>query len=241
MKQLGPNLYHGNYDDIVALRNLTRLAEDKKRDDQRRLKSMLPSDRFFKVASETWRKPMGATYPWTYQAQEYGLVEFSRIKQKNFPDIDRISDFVIQLRSLYIVDLYQGQGIGRKIIETIKNIAEKTSCCVCLFVHPFGFTKSGDVPSGFTTFSELTYAALVEEWEILYHPEFDAQGISAFYKECGLTNICLYSEEDHGEKADEPDKWNFHFIYIPDSLDLDYRKRLDYRLNLEECKYCKPE
>ena len=117
MKQLGPNLYHGNYDDIVALRNLTRLAEDKKRDDQRRLKSMLPSDRFFKVASDTWRKPMGATYPWTYQAQEYGLVEFSRIKQKNFPDIDRISDFVIQLRSLYIVDLYQGQGIGRKIIE----------------------------------------------------------------------------------------------------------------------------
>ena len=68
MKQLGPNLYKGNFDDIVALRNLTLLAEDKKRDDERRLKAMLPSDRFLTIASETWRKPMRGTYPWTYQA-----------------------------------------------------------------------------------------------------------------------------------------------------------------------------
>jgi GNAT superfamily N-acetyltransferase len=241
MKQLGPNLYKGNFDDIVALRNLTLLAEDKKRDDERRLKAMLPSDRFLTIASETWRKPMRGTYPWTYQAEEYGLMEINRMYQKDFPDIDQISDFMIQMRSLYIVDLYQGQGIGRKIINRMKNIAEKSSCCFCLFVHPFGFTKGGDLPSGFRTFSELTHAALIEEWEIFYHSEFDAEATASFYKECGLTNICLYSEEDRGEKADGLNKWYFHFIYIPDSLDHDYRKRLDYRLNLEECEYCKPE
>lgn len=240
MKQLGPDLFYGNFDDIVALRNLTKLAEDKRRDDQRRLKAMLPQDRFWAIANDTWRKPMGGTYPQTYQVEKYGLMELNGIKQKDFPDVDHISDFVIQLRSLYIVDLYQGQGIGRKVIETMKNIAERASCCFCLFVHPFGLTKGGDLPSGFTTFQELTHAAMIEEWEIFYHSEFDAQATASFYKDCGLTNICLYSEEDRGEIAIGPNQWQFHFIYIPDSLEQDYRKRLDYRLNLEECDFCKP-
>ena len=127
MKQLGPDLYHENFDDIVALRNLTLLAEEKRRDDQRRLKAMAPSERFLTITSEKWRKPMGATYPWTFQAEEYGLIEINRLYQKDFPDVDQISDFVIQLRSLYIVDLYQGQGIGRKIINKMKSIAEQAS------------------------------------------------------------------------------------------------------------------
>ena len=236
MKQIGINQFTGPPDIAFGMMELNTYWRQKT---SKRIASILdstPAEAFWKLSRTDWNRPLSNSYPNFYRLEKHGLLELDHFIQGEYcPDIPDMKDWVIVLRSLMVVDLYQGNGIGRRILDKVKDLADETSCCVALYVHPFGLAKDGINRSGFCSFEELLSACLIEEWEVVYNPEYEMQSVAEFYKQAGFKNICFGIDKEH----ENPEAWKYYYIYIPPGLNYKYRESLQYRLNIESCEFCK--
>ena len=236
MKQIGINQWTGPPDIASGMVEITKYFKEKK---DKRLSSIFdctPAEAFWKLSRRDWNRPLSYSYPNFYRLETYGLLEFDHFEQEDYcPDIPDMEKFVIVLRSLMVVDLEMGKGIGSRILKKVKELADETNCCVALYVHPFGLTKDGINKSGFCSFEELLTACLLEEWDVLYNPEIEMESVAEFYKKSGFKNICFGIDKEH----ENPEAWKYYYIYIPPGLNYKYRESLQYRLNIEACEFCK--
>lgn len=236
MKQIGINQFTGPPDIAQAMVEMTDYFKQKSSQRQSGIYNSTPAEAFWKLSRNDWNRPLSNSYPNYYRLEKYGLLELDRFIQEDYcVDIPNMNDWVIVLRSLMVVDLYQGKGIGRRILDKVKDLADETSCCVALYVHPFGLAKDGISRSGFCSFEELLTACLIEEWEVVYHPEYEMKSVAEFYKQAGFKNICFGIDKEH----ENPEAWKYYYIYVPPGLNYKYRESLQYRLNIESCEFCK--
>tara|TARA_Y100000385_G_scaffold95566_1_gene98884 strand:- start:197 stop:916 length:720 start_codon:yes stop_codon:yes gene_type:complete len=239
MKQIGPNKYIGDPSLIAEFKYAKKHWDRNAKELELKLAGMTPVEGFWYLARREWNRPLSTRYPNYFRLESYGLIEFDTVEQKDYLDIEDVDKFVINLRSLYVVDYYQGQGYGSKIIDKVKDLADKVGCCVVLYVHPFAFTKDGTYSLGFTNWDELLSASLVEELDIIYNPEFEMDSIASFYKQTGFKNICFMSINDEFKIVQRKDADMFFYIYIPDSAQQEHKNKLANRLNIEMCEFCK--
>lgn len=237
MKQLGPNLWHGEHDLIRAMWKNQEWLQSKRRQQEEELRGLDPSERYWRIIREEWKRPWKyrdgryCSFHNTFRLREQGLAVFRSVEQDSFPDVEECNRFLIQLVSLYIVDSERGKGIGRDILNDLKEVAERTGCGVILFVAPFGYDSGNETVMGMRTWEELEQAAIFEEREILYYKKSAYGSVRTFYEDAGFTHMRLdgpkSSPESHREIED------YHFAYLPNSLEHRYRDRLKDRLNFD--------
>lgn len=241
MKQIGINIWSGNPIENFIYQEIQRHSSGRKRKEQIELNGLLPSERFFWYAKKIWKQPFKWDPTWfrMYVAEEYAVMNLERVEQKQYWDIDGVGDFVVKLDSLMVVDLYQGRGIGRKVIEQIKEICEKAGVIVILFVSPFGFVLEGCARfSGFTTTQELIEAFISKRWEVGYRPLVDHMSIKSFYEEAGFKNVCLTGKNTNPDRFKEVGGWMLDYAYIPSTISQEHLASFQHRLNPEVCGFC---
>jgi hypothetical protein len=143
----------------------------------------------------------------------------------------------VQIRSIYVVDLHQGKGVGRKILDDIKEVSEKSCCAVILFVCPFGFDSGNGLEMGISSWEELERVAFQEEREIIYKPKSFTGSISEFYRKAGFQNICLRGP-DSAPLEGEIDPTKYEFVYLPKTISREHKEQLGDRLKIQLSKYC---
>jgi len=238
VKQIGVNQFHGfGAGEAAAVAQLNKVFARRRSDEKFEVRDLVPSTRFSRLAKQRLHQPFASKWPHFYQVEQ-SLIEMDKVDDECWPDIEGASDFVWHLRSLYVVDSERGNGIGRRVIEKIKEIAEDAEAIVVLFVAKFGFAKDGISPSAFTSMKELIHASLIEHWKVTYFPDYENELVEHFYLSCGLKNCCLANEcSRYGEKSGE--HWREHFCYVPSSVSPDHLARFQHRLNPELCDLCR--
>lgn len=239
MKQLGPNLWHGDYELVRNYRHCRKMFESKRLQQDLDLNKFTPAQRFWKISRDEWARPWKFVPGQSncYRMEEFGLMELAGIKQADFPDIQDCQDFMLQVKSLYVCDLQQGQGVGRRILDKVKKVAERAGCVVFLFVCPYGFDSGNGTVMGIRSWEELVRVAIYEEREILYLKKTASGSVRNFYEVAGFTNICLAGPRSQPD-PDEKNAWRYEYCYLPNSLERQYRGQLSERLNAGLSRFC---
>ena len=239
MKQLGPNLWYGEREMVHNYRLFRSWLDQKEQEEKAELERKTPSARYWHFARKDWDRPWKniAGMKNYFRMQEYGLLELEWVKQKSFPDLKNCQDFLVQIRSIYVVDLHQGKGVGRKILDDIKEVSEKSCCAVILFVCPFGFDSGNGLEMGISSWEELERVAFQEEREIIYKPKSFTGSISEFYRKAGFQNICLRGP-DSAPLEGEIDPTKYEFVYLPKTISREHKEQLGDRLRIQLSKYC---
>ena len=200
---------------------------------------MPPSERFLRLAIKRFHRPKlfgVAPIEGYWQIGDWTLAETRRIVLDDAKDAGK---FLIHLQSLYVVDSARGKGEGKSSIEQIKQIADECGCGVTLFARSFAFSKEGHLPNALQTFEELRQASLEEEWPTIYLPGWDIECLRSFYEGCGFQNMCLYDSRVYQRPKEEDLPFKNQFVYLPTSMNPAWRKQIVYRLNRNECEFCK--
>ena len=240
MKQLGPNIWYGDYELLNGYRHLKSIYEKQRLEEDLELSKLDPSARYFHLARKEWERPFkyrpgGQNL---FRMHEHGLMELASVQQKSFPDLIDCNKYLIQIANLYVCDLHQGQGIGRKILDDVVDVAERSCCAVILFVCPYAFDAGGEYPRGITTFDELADVAFHKETPILYYKKTALGSVRKFYENAGFVNMCL-NGPDSRPSVDENDSWQYEYVYIPSGFSYDNRKQLEERLKSNLSEFCK--
>ena len=239
MKQLGPNLWCGDYELLQSYKHCRKILDSKRLEEDCELNKLKPSQRFWKISRNDWARPWKfvpgqSNY---YRMQEFGLMELAGVQQADFPDIEDCQDFMLQIRTLYVCDLHQGKGVGRRILDQVKEVADRSGCVVFLFVRPFGFDSGSGTMMGIRSWEELVTAAIEEERDVLYWKKTACGSVRNFYEVAGFTNICLAGPRSQPD-PDENDAWQYEYCYLPKSLERLHREQLAERLNAGLSRFC---
>lgn len=244
MRQIGINQYVGADPYVIdCYRAAKKEIEESRRAKAEDLKELKPIDRFFRIANDEIRRPAGyhPNFYTYYRVQENALCEIVRIQQQDFPDMKDCQEFIVQLKSIYVVDAFRSTGVATRTFEQIKDVCERTGCVLILWASAFGLSKDREYRNGFETFEDLWTAAFVEQYDVVYLHDWITEVAECFYQKVGLRNICLNSPNINPEEKEKTNWTNGHFAYIPDSLDPKYYERLVERLNPELSKFCSGE
>jgi GNAT superfamily N-acetyltransferase len=235
MKQLGPTLWHGEHDLIRAMWKNQDILESQRIKKEAELIGLDPSDKYWRIIRDEWKRPWRyregryGSFHNFFRLREYGLAVLQPVDQETFPDIDECNRFLIQLKSLYIVDSKRGKGIGREILNDMKAVSDRSGCGIILYVAPFGFDAGNETVMGMRNWEELEKAAVFEERDILYYSKKAYGSVATFYEDSGFIHMRLDSPKSSPESKKEIR--DFHFAYLPGSLEKRYRDRLKDRLN----------
>lgn len=239
MKSIGVNQWAG-VDPATAemMADVERWAKQSQKAEQERLSRMPPSEKFLRLVNKRFQKPKLfdiAPAKDFWRIGDWTLVEICRI---SLEDVIDAGSFLIQLQSLYVVDMERGRGEGKRSIEQIKQIADECGCGVTLFAKSFAFSKEGHLPNALQTFEELRQASLEEEWPVIYLPEWDIDCLRFFYEGCGFRNMCLYDSWVYKRPKEEDVPFDSQFVYLPASMDPACRRQIEHRLNRNLCEFC---
>jgi len=243
MKQLGPDLWYGEKVLLDSYWQLKKGYDRQKAEEDREMRSLDPSDRFWRIARKEWERPWKyregrySTFHNVFRMRESGLMTITNVGQDCFPDIDECNKFVVQLKSLYVLDVDRGKGIGRKILEDAKEVSERSGCVVILFVGPFAYDVGNGTAMGLQSWNELVKVAIEEEREIVYYKKRAYGSVRTIYEDAGFVNMCLYGPNSMPDR-DEAEAWRYEFAYVPESLEPRYRERLSERLKAGLSEYC---
>jgi len=239
MRRIGVNAWVG-IDPFIAhrLNEFEKWTTQSRNAEQERLSRLTPSERFLRLANQRFRKPklFGiAPAEDFWQVGDWTMVELRKVALDDAKDSGQ---FLIHLQSLYVVDSARGKGEGKKSIEQIKQIADECGCGVTLFAKSFAFSKEGRLPNALQTFEELRRSSLEEKWPVIYLPEWDIDCLRFFYEGCGFHNMCLYDSWVYKRPKEEDLPFKSQFVYLPVSMEPEWRSQIANRLNPELCKFC---
>jgi hypothetical protein len=202
------------------------------------LRQTTPVEKFYLLANERYDRPtkygVGPVEGF-YRITDASLASITKVR---LPDIVGAGAFIVQLQSVYVVDMARGMGQGKQAIESVKEIAEESGCCVTLFARSFGFSRNGTVPYAMESFADLWKASVEEEWPIVYPPAWDIESLRRFYSDCGFRNMCLYDAQVFERPKANDLPFESQFVYTPTSLNPELHERLTHRLNKDMCEFC---
>jgi hypothetical protein len=239
MKSIGVNQWAGAdpwFAEVVS--DLEQHAARARQAESDRRKRMTPSDKFFQLANDRFENPKlfgVAPVKGYWQIGEWTLAE---INPMSLMDAKDSRSFLVHLQSIYVVNTQRGNGEGKRSIEQIKQLADECGCGVTLFAKSFAFSRNGLLPHAVQTFAELTQASLEQEWPVVYLPEWDIDCLRFFYEGCGFQNMCLYDSWVYKRPKEEDLPFKSQFVYLPSSMDPEWRSQIEHRLNRDLCEFC---
>jgi len=198
-----------------------------------------PSERFYRLANERFQRPLRfgiGPMKGHWKIGDWTLAEFQPV---HFSDVASATEFLVQLRTLYVVDTARGLGEGTAALSRITELAEETGCGVTLFASAFGLSRDGVLPYAVETFEELWRASVEQCWPIVYLPKWDIDSLRHFYTARGFRNMCLYDKRVFERPEELCLPFASQFVYLPDSMDLSCRRSIEHRLNLGMCEFCR--
>lgn len=240
MKQVGVNLWAGlDPYTLAAVHGLERWKKEDALNEKRELEQLSPCERFRYFAKKKMQQPMRYEWPNFFTLGD-SLIEMHPLAKGCFTDLDCGEKFVWHLRSIYTVEGSRLQGCGKRVLQTVKEIAELSGAIVILFVSKFGLRKPGEHNgySAFSSLEELVRASLIDEYETVYFNDWENEPLEKFYLDQGFKNACLANNcSVYGDKAGE--HWKEHFIYIPTTVEDQHLQQIQHRLNPVLCEFCK--
>ena len=243
MKQIGVGLWSGDPWIGQLAEEAIEATERIRRTEELELAKMSPVERFFFLARRTWAQPRRHVHGWEniFVGHDYGLMHFRSIAGRTdcFPDLPDAGKFMVFLKLLYVVDAYQGRGIGRECLRDVKQIAERSGAAIFLYSLPFGFSKNGETINGFTSFEELDHAML-QDWEVKYWRQNDRGSVKQFYEGLGFQHCWLDCPlGPNGQVSDETGQMRrpTDYIYLPKTLEKRFCEQLGDRLNKGSSQY----
>lgn len=244
MRQIGVNQFAGEHPAIMEAMNEIHVEIAKaKVHRQEQFNKKTPAEKFLHLLNEKAEKPRA----WNFDVQHHYWKVGNHTLIEIFPDeelkdIENGKDFLLHLNLLYVCDIHRGTGEGRKTMELLKQLSEDSGSVLTLVAAPFGYAPlDSDNPYSRNTWNELWQTVVDDEWEIVYLPSIEKELMTFFYKTAGLTNICLATEKDVDDEGKPEREGKNHFCHLPSSLDQKHRDKLEYRLNLDLCSWCKRE
>ena len=240
MRQIGVNQYAGEHPAIIESM-LEVEIEIKKHTDYAREKfnRLDPVHRLITLLNKNIYRPFktGQLYKQeVYFPNEYTWLELSKLDK--FDGVPDASKFIMKLDVLYVIDLYRGKGYGRHALKILKEHAIEAGCMIILYCNPFGVTNC-DRPMAFTSMKDYIAKWFDDTWQPIYEPDCEADVTKFFYSESGLTNMCLFENDDLELPEEDRLPVDRHFGFIPDTLKQQYREQIQDRLNIDLCEYCK--
>ncbi len=240
MKQLGPGLFVG--DDPYVCLQVAQIHEESRRRgicDQLKRESQPPSDRFFSLLQERTTKPKRFGFLVNHDYFRFGdstLISVCRTERlSGVPDCRQ---FMVHLESIYVVDIYRGQGCGTECMAMLTEIAEESGCVVDLFCNPFVWSCDGITQCALESFEQLWDVVFDDNWHVLYHKDWQKDLTQSFYRRCGFVNMCLYDEWVYKRDKTEDLPFEQQFAYLPATLRPEYRRQIATRLSREGCDFC---
>lgn len=236
MKQIGVGLWTGDpwfgqlAEQALQATERIRIAEELE------LSNKSPVERFFYLARKTWGRPKlnirGSEN--NFVGHDYCEMHFRSIVEREdcFPDLADAGKFMVFLKLFYVVDAYQGRGIGRECLKETKDLAEQSGAAVFLYSLPFGFSKNGETINAFTSLWELDHAML-QDWEVRYWRQNDRGSVRQFYEGLGFQHCwldCPLGPNDQVSDETGQVRRPCDYIYLPKTLDKRYCDQLGDRL-----------
>lgn len=239
MKCIGVNQWAGVGPDIGGILNdLEKQAEQARRLEKDRWDRMMPSTKFLKLADDRFETPRLygiAPVKGFWQVGKWTLAEVCTIYLDDIPDSRH---FLIHLQSLYVVDSVRGMGEGKRSVEALKRVADECGCGVTLFAKSFAFSRDGSLPYAMQSLEDLRRASLEEQWPVIYLPDWDVECLRFFYEGCGFRNMCIYDSQVFNRPKEDDLPFDSQFVYLPSSMDAEWRSQIEHRLNRDLCEFC---
>jgi GNAT superfamily N-acetyltransferase len=240
VRQIGPSIFVGD-DPLVCFQAAAICEESQRRSLYRetRQRCQSPSDKFLSLLNERMVKPK--RYGFIVDHSYFRFGDHTLICVSKADRLSGVPDcraFMVQLKSIYVVDTARGAGNGTLCIDTLTEIAEEAGCVLALFCNPFVWSCDGINQYAIESFDQLWDVVFNDKWDVLYHRDSQHELTKFFYQRSGFTNICLY--DDWVYKRDKSDDLPFEqqFAYLPSSLKPEYRQQLEIRLKSKGCDFC---
>jgi GNAT superfamily N-acetyltransferase len=240
VRQIGPNIFVG--DDPYVCFHAAEICEEGQRrslykDAKARCQS--PSDRFLSLLNERTIKPKRFGFLVDHSYFRFGddtLICVSKLDGlSGVPDCQA---FMVQLKSIYVLDVARGAGNGTRCMDMLTELAEESGCVVALFCNPFVWSCDKINHYAIETFEQLWDVVFDDKWDVLYHRDSQHELTKFFYRRSGFANICLYDDWVYRREKIDDLPFEQQFGYLPSTLKAEYRKQLEMRLKKEGCEFC---